>query len=476
MTRLATLPLLLAALLACPVAAAPGEPDLRFGDGGVVFIDTGGDEADRIEALVADADGSVWATGSMNLGINTGADLAVVRLLPDGTPDPMFGDDGIAGFDAGGGSDIGRAILRQPDGRLLVAGRLNNGAHTDWGLARFNANGSLDTSFGEIVSGNTRRGYVRVDVAPDAFTNDQAVDLALQSDGRIVVAGHGYQFQCGDGTNNCGFKYERFALVRFTTDGVLDPGFGDNGRVISSSPLFQRSELATAIAKRADGSLPPDDSITVVGYAQFAGEAQVRRYLANGSPDLSFAGNGLLRIADSEFTGRFEGIGHIAAGVLQDDGRLVVAGTGMDRAFALLRINANGSIDTSFGGSGNGLRFVKFSVDVEYDEAYALVLHADGRLTAAGFATAANNGVDSEDFAVAQLLPDGTPDPAFGDGQGRVRYPLSLRRDIAHAIAAMPGDGVLAAGFALDEDAPANSRAAFLRLVGSDRIFRNGFE
>lgn len=459
--------LLAAALFAPALAlAAPGEPDITFGTDGVLFVDSGSDGVDRIDGLLAMPDGSVYATGALTVHAASGADLAVLRLRADGTLDPAFGDGGIAGIDTGGISDAGRAIIEQPDGKLLVAGRLNSGSHSDWGLARFDVDGSLDTGFGESDGLGARRGYVRLNVAPDTATNDEAVDLVLQSDGRIVVAGVGYVF---DG----GFKYARFALARFTVDGDLDASFGDGGRVIAAGQLFQRGELPTAIARQADGSLPADDSITLVGYAQNASEAQVRRFLADGDLDPSFGNAGVLRIADSPLTGSRSGIGRIHGGVLLDDGRLVVAGAGNDRAFVFAGITAGGALDATFG--SDGLTYVKFASSVDEEEARSLVLHADGRLTAAGYTTAVNDGISSEDFAVVQLLPDGSPDPAFGDGQGRARYPLSLRRDESLALAASPQGRVLAAGYAVDEVATANHRAAFLRLLGDDRIFRDGF-
>ena len=446
--------------------AAPGEPDLSFGVDGLVFVDTGSDNVDRIDGLAAAADGGLYATGALTVHATSGADLAVLRLRADGSLDPSFGDGGIAGIDSGGISDGGRAIAIQTDGKLLVAGRLNSGSYSDWAVARFNADGSVDSGFGEADGLGGRRGFVRLNVAPDTATNDEAVDLALQSDGRIVVAGIGYAI---DGS----FKYARFALARFTVDGELDASFGDGGRVISPGQLFQKSELPTAIAKRRDGRLPADDSITVIGYAQSASEAQVRRYQADGSLDPSFADGGVLRIADSPLTGSRSGIGRLHGAALLDDGRLVVAGAGNDRAFALLRIGSDGSIDTSFGTQGR--TYVKFGDSVDNDEARALLLHADGRITAAGFATVIDGALKSEDFALLRLRADGSVDPSFGDGQGRARYPLSLRRDEAYAIALQTQDRVAAAGFAVDEAVTANHRAAFMRLLGSDRIFRDGF-
>jgi uncharacterized delta-60 repeat protein len=152
----------------------------------------------------------------------------------------------------------------------------------------------------------------------------------------------------------------------------------------------------------------------------------------------------------------------------------VVVGTANERGFVFLRYLANGSLDTSFG--SNGRRLVKFSPGVEYDEPAALALLTDGRIAAAGYATGSNDGIKSEDFAAAQLLPDGQPDPEFGDGLGRAVYPLSLRRDQALALSAMPRGGLLLAGFASKENAQADNDAVFVRTRGDERIFRNGFE
>jgi uncharacterized delta-60 repeat protein len=457
----------LALSMAGHAIASTGIVDQTFGSNGVLFVDSGNTAVDRIRGLLPSPDGGAWATGSLSFTTNGGSDLALLKLTADGQLDGSFGTDGVSGIATDGVSDAGFALARAADGKLLVAGRLHSGAYSDWVLARFHPNGSLDTGFGEPDGLGARRGFVRHNVAPDNFTNDQAVDLAIQGDGRIVVAGEGYEY---DGN----FKYRRFAMLRFDINGDLDPGFGDKGVVIADHFLFQTSETVSGIAKRANGALPPDDSITLVGSLSNGQGAVIRRYLADGTPDLGFNGTGALRIVDASVNGQRTGIARIDAGRLQADGRLVVVGTANERGFTFLRYLANGTLDTSFG--SNGRRLVKFSPGVEYDEPAALALLADGRIAAAGYATGVNDSIKSEDFAAAQLLPDGQPDPDFGDGLGRAVYPLSLRRDQALAVAAMPQGGLLLAGFATREDAQADNDAAFVRTRGDDRIFRNGFD
>jgi uncharacterized delta-60 repeat protein len=456
--------IVLGALLATGAAAAPGDIDLNFGANGVVTLDTGDGDVDRINALLPLPDGSLYAAGSLSLTGDDGSDFAVLKLTPSGGLDPFFEMTGIR---TDGVADGANALALHPGGGVLVAGRLRNGAYTDWALARFHGNGNIDTGFGESNGMGGRLGYVRINVAPDADTNDEAVDVAVQSDGRIVVAGVGYVFEGG-------FKAARFALARFNADGSLDTSFGDNGRVVAGRFVFDTDEVASAIAKRADGSLPPDDSITLVGSISNGQGGVIRRFLANGAPDLSFNGSGALRIIDDIVAGQRVGIASIAGGVLQDDGRLVVTGTANDRGFVFLRFHALGGLDTSFG--SNGRRLVKFSDELQYDVPQALTLHGDGRIAAAGFASGLDGGVSGDDFAVAQLLPLGQPDPDFGDGAGRATYPVSQRRDQALAVAALPRGRLVIGGFAAKEQAQSDLDAIVLRTLGNDRIFRNGFE
>ena len=136
--------------LAAVASAAPGQLDLRFGQDGVLTIGRGGD-TEQVNALLPDAAGSVYAAGALFRprapgGSASGNDMAVVRLLDDGTLDPAFGEAGVTLINGGGDGEAAHAIVRQADGKLLVAGALELTSYTDFGVARLLPNGQLDTS------------------------------------------------------------------------------------------------------------------------------------------------------------------------------------------------------------------------------------------------------------------------------------------------------------------------------------------
>ncbi len=471
--RLCRTSLLAIGLFTGHAVAAPGDLDLRFGEGGVMLVNLNGGQ-EHFSALLAEPDGAMLAAGALyhrNVAQAParGYDMSIVRVLPDGQLDPDFGVDGLIQIDSGDDGDAGFALARQSDGKLLVAGRIDSGAYSDFGLARLHSNGSIDTSFGE-VSGDARRGFVRINIGPSAFLNDEARAVAVQADGGIVVAGVGF---ATDGS----FTYQRFALARFNALGDLDASFGNAGTVIAPATAFQVSEYVTGIATRRDGSLP-DDRITVVGYVFARSMAVIRRYLPDGQPDASFGNGGEVQLSEFFENGQRRGMTRIEAAVWTDDDKLLVAGTGGDRGFVIQRLHADGSLDTSFANQGRA--FVKFSGVTDYDEPASIALLANGRIVAAGYASLAYGASSaSKDFAVVQLLSNGSPDPRFGDGQGRSTFPLSLATDEAFAVAATSEGDLLVAGTANDDEfqgTGASRRGAFMRLQGDAGLFRSGFE
>ncbi len=453
--------------------ANPGDLQLSFGQNGVALVSLGGGQ-EFFRTVIAEEDGSVLAAGALYhrdpaQAPMRGYDMSIVRVLRNGQLDPAFGVGGLSQVDAGGDGDAARALIRQPDGKLLLAGRLETAAYSDFGLARLHTDGSLDTSFGE-PSGGGRRGYVRLNIGPSTAVNDSATAVALQSDGRIVLAGEGF---AADGN----FTYQRFALARFHADGSLDTSFGNGGTVVSPATAFQVAEYVTAIAKRRDGSLP-EDRITAVGYVFARSTGLIRRYLANGQPDPSFGTGGTLSLTESFVGGVRRGMTSVADAVWLDDGKLLVVGSAGDRGFVFQRFHGDGSLDTSFG--TNGRTLVKFSGTVEYDEPAALQVQADGSILAAGYASMRyNGGTASKDFAVVRLNAHGQPDPRFGDGQGRSTFPVSVHADEALAITLTSDGEIVAAGRANNDQTSPNGaavQAALMRLQGDPGLFRDGFE
>jgi len=299
-----------------------------------------------------------------------------------GTLDTSFGIGGKVTTDfAGGGDGIG-GIAVQPDGRLVAAGAATIDGQADFALARYNGNGTLDTSFGKSGRVTTDFGGIY----------ESAHAVALQWDGRIVVAGGsvvGY--------------YDNFALARYLADGTLDTSFGTGGKVITS--FGEVSAEASALAVQADGK------IVAAGYANIDGgeDFALVRYNPNGTLDTSFGSGGKVV---TEFgllqQGYSYAFGYSLA--LQPDGKIVVAGVaymGPGRDFALARYNANGTLDTSFGTGGKVMS--DFSRD---DAAFAVAIGPDGKIVIAGMSDVSRGF----GFALVRYTTTGTLDASFGTG------------------------------------------------------------
>ncbi len=307
--------------------------------------------------------------------------LATLTLisLGEGAPgdlDPTFGVGGKVTTDFGGLNDGARALVQQPDGKLVAAGQAEAGDF-DFALARYLPDGSLDPTFGT-------GGMVTTDFGTFPF----AAALVQQADGKLVAGGPTDAGGCCD-----------FALVRYLSDGSLDPTFGVGGKVTTD---FGGFEAAAALVQQPDGKLVAA-GLSTAGSAP-ATDFALARYLPDGSLDPTFGVGG-------KVTTDFEG-GGASALVLQPDGKLVAAGnsrlTGLVSDFALARYLSDGSLDPTFGVGG------KVTTDFGgFDRIAALILQSDGKLVAGGN-SGSGSGLPS--FALVRYLPDGSLDPTFGVG------------------------------------------------------------
>lgn len=336
-----------------------GSLDNSFGTSGKVTTDFFGSN-DIISAIAIQADGRIIAVGVANIN-TTNPDFALARYNNDGSLDTTFGTGGKLTTDFSGNFDRANAIVIQSDGKIVAAGETqNNATLVDFALVRYNSNGSLDTSFG--TSGK---------IATDFFGNtDGANAMALQTDGKIIATGS---------ANNSQY----FSLVRYNTDGSLDNGFGTGGKVITN---FFGINAAFAIALQGNGK------IVVAGVADVTlgvPDFGLARYNTDGSLDQTFGTGGTIT---TDFFGGFD----VAADVvIQVDGKIIVSGLALDTTskavFALARYNSNGGLDTSFGTSGK--LTVAFSGSAD---GLDMAIQADGKIVVAG-------GVDSgtsRDFAL----------------------------------------------------------------------------
>lgn len=204
-----------------------GSLDTSFGGGtGKVLSGIAGEDTGTSMAIQSD--------DKIVVGGVSGNDFLVVRFNSDGSLDSGFGTSGRVNTDFASNSDVGRTIVLQSDGKILLAGQAyNNTTFTDFAVARFNSNGSLDTSFG---SGT---GKVMVDFGS---TTDQGYGLALQADGKILING----FTNVGGATDVG-------IFRLTSTGALDTTFGGTGRVVTA--IGSGSDFGLDLKVQSDGKI-----------------------------------------------------------------------------------------------------------------------------------------------------------------------------------------------------------------------------
>ena len=249
-------------------AVAPGDLDSSFGGDGIEVTMPFGETSAAAVALQAD--------GKFVVAGESGGDFMVARYNADGSPDTSFSGDGRQTTDFGGRPDAGTGVAVQPDGKIVVAGTawVPGAEYSDFGIARYNPDGSPDTSFSGDGKQTADIHYLR--------TNGEAV--AIQADGKPVVVG--------------GVDSSTFAVARFTVDGALDTTFSGDGMLET-----QLNAFATAVTTQTDGKL-------VV-----TGNGSVARYNGDGSLDTSFSRDGVQYVGiDGQ---------HLA---VQPDGRVVVGG------------------------------------------------------------------------------------------------------------------------------------------------------
>jgi len=189
-----------------------GGLDTSFGAAGITTTAISADE-DFIRALALAPDGKIVAAGYYNNGVDL-YDFALARYNSNGALDDTFGISGVVTTTIGSFYDQIHALALQADGKIIVGGYTSNGSNSDFCLARYNANGALDASFGANGITTTAIG-----------SSDSQIDaLALQSDGRILAAGYSH-----NGSN------VEFCLARYNADGSLDDTFGVGGIVITDN-------------------------------------------------------------------------------------------------------------------------------------------------------------------------------------------------------------------------------------------------
>jgi uncharacterized delta-60 repeat protein len=388
--------------------AAAGDLDPTFSGDGRQVSDFGAGPSAASDA-VRQADGKIVAVGAAD------GNFLVARYNLNGSLDTSFSGDGRAQTDFMG-FDGATDVALQGNGKIVALGfSTDNNGTARFALARYNPNGSLDTSF----SGDGKQTTV-----VGSFGEAGATGVAIQGDSKIVVVGN---------TNAGGSHTSQFALARYNPNGSLDISFSGDGK--QETGFEGDFAEATAVALQTDGKIVAVGSACCDTFA-------LARYNPNGSLDTTFSGDGK---QTSDFVGRATGV------ALQSDGKIVVVGSD-DSDFVLARYNPNGSPDTSFSGDGRQTTDFLFGAS---DGANDVAIQSSGRIVAVGVA---GGGATGNDFALARYNPDGSLDSTFsGDGRRRTNFGGD---DRANGVA-LQGDGRIVAVGA------GNGEFAIARYLGS---------
>ncbi len=344
-----------------------GTLDTDFGENGVVITKIGILNSQAYTVLVQ-LDGKIIVVGTSNT-IETTKDVALVRYLTDGSLDPSFGIGGVVTSNINFSGDNVTSAALQRDGKIVVAANFTNGINNDIEVIRYNNDGSLDIGFG--LNGVSKYSI--------GASDDEAYGIAVQSDGKIVIAASSRNFE----------NYYDIAVSRLNSDGIIDSSFGVDGSTTVTvtrriGRMLDRDDHSAAIALQTDGK------ILIAGYSYK--DFVIIRFTNLGKLDLSFKGNGVLTTSVSPAKDEARGI------LVQPDGKIVVVGKavgslGEDMSLgssamdiAVVRINSNGTLDSTFGIGGH----VTTPIGTNYDVAHSAALQPDGKLVVAGYSKWAN--------------------------------------------------------------------------------------
>ena len=400
---------------------ANGSLDTTFGTNGITSSTYfGGSDTDK---MIVQSDGKIVVSGN---NLFNQPKWLVHRFNTDGSPDSTFGTNGIREISVSGSMYPGGLGL-QPDGKIVMTGFVSGPAFdTQLLLARLNADGSNDMTFGG-------GGYAYRDLSPDY---DRSRSLVIQNDGKILVSGQQNQNQA--------------MVVRFLSTGAVDTTFGTGGIVgfnsrlrcfgnrlagidivavgpqgLSNPFIARLDQTGSTLSYRnenfvtgnndlaRDVAIQPDGKIVAAGVSETAsriGVVSVARLLADGSLDAAFGTGGRVTVSDgTNYSEAF-------AVDIQPDGKIVVAGRGSqiapftNRSLFVARLNADGSLDGTFG-TGGKVTITNPGNLIGYD----MELQPDGKIVVGGWIErVVGDGIFDHDMMAARLNPNGTPDGSFG--------------------------------------------------------------
>ncbi len=425
-----------------------GSLDSTFGTNGTLLV-PGAPNATG-QAVAIQSDGKIVIAGYSGIegNNNSESDFLAARFNSNGTIDSAFGIDGWSRVSITGEAklDFANSVAIQPDGKIVLAGYLRDSSgNWAFAVARLNSNGDIDSSFGN----NGSLGFF----ITGGDGSDLANSVAIQSDGKIVIAGDSYgQFYVsalGSYETN-----QAFAVVRLNSDGSFDNTFGIGGKERYQFLNDSTESSCNAVVIQSDGK------IVVAGTtSQNNTYFNVTRLNPDGSLDNTFGTNGtnLFLLNDGDMTSQKD----CTSAAIQIDGKIVLGGNTVNpyssiAYFALARVNPNGSIDSSFGLNGSEI-VRKESPTFSRSDFFgtSIAVQSDGKIIEGGYEDVLN------DFTLACFNPDGTIDSTFGSNGWAFAHIGSILDAGDMTGMAIDQDGnIVAAGSSADENLYSSFAAA----------------
>jgi uncharacterized delta-60 repeat protein len=417
--------------------AAPGNLDTTFSSDGRQTSDfLSGVDYDRAAGVAVQSNGKIVVVGTADPG-GGNEQFALARYNDNGTLDTTFSGDGKKTTDFPGGRDLAYAVALQSDGKIVVAGQtVLSSTNSDFEVARYNIDGSLDDGTANDSTPGDSFGTGGRQTTDFFGKQDIASSVAIQPNGKIVVGGL---------ATNAGGD---FAVARYNSDGAPDITFSSDGKL--TTDFGTSSDVALSIAIQANNKIVAAGGINNSGIGS-ARKFALARYTGTGALDTTFSGDGKL-------TTTFMGGSAASSVAMQGDSKIVAAGSAYtdssnsESDFALARYNGNGSLDdgtvndsTSGDSFGTGGK-VTTNFFGGFDGANAVAIQSNGKIVAAGGARQSDGS--NPDFALARYTSDGTPDTTFsGDGKRTVGF-FNGSRDEGKAIAIQTNGKIVVAGSA----------------------------
>lgn len=400
------------ALLAAPLfiflnqtaamAGNPGSFDSSFGGAGFVTTATERQFSQGF-AVATQPDGKIVVAGRHSVFSSNPADEGlVIRYNANGSLDTSFGGNGKATIGLTGLRVSFSSVALQPDGKIVAVGDAYAIPNSSMFIARFTATGQLDTTFNAI-------GFMKLSLSP--YHGDSASAVKIQPDGKIVVGGCSYTLSISN------YNYD-LVVLRLHEDGQFDTSF--NGSGYSMAHVTEGQDNSESMTLQDDGK------IILVGSGRSGSDTDfiAVRFNTDGSLDQTFNGTGFVVTP----VGTGDDMGRGVA--VQPDGKIVVTGDAMDSVsrMALVRYNADGSLDTSFTGTGKLISPIGLTAS-----GWSVVAQADGKVVVVG----ERKEGTKYDLLISRYNSDGSADLSFnGTGyaapqiqNGSHAYGLTLQRD-----------------------------------------------